>query len=100
MDDLLDPDPHRGGRRNYRNCMLHVLAAESKKCLLNFLQTEGEEKQLQSITDYRRLYHRTVLRSRSRGFLAGTGADLKFEPEPIFVGRLRHLFWQVKNKMI
>ena len=46
MDDLLDPDPHRGGRRNYRNCMLHVLAAESKKCLLNFLQTEGEEKQL------------------------------------------------------
>ena len=35
---------------------------------------------------------------RSRGFLAGTRADLKFElePEPIFLGRLRLLFWQVK----
>ena len=40
---------------------------------------------------------------RSRGFLAGAraGADLKFdlEPEPIFLGRLQLLFWQVKNEM-
>ena len=36
-----------------------------------------------------------VLRSRSQGFLAGAGADLKFDlvPEPIpILGRLRLLF--------
>ena len=92
MDDLLDPDPHRGGRRNYRNCMLHVLAAESKKCLLNFLQTEGEEKQLQSITDYRRVLDCRIYRLQRQigrrgyttGQCCGAGAEVFWlEPEPI-----------------
>ena len=37
---------------------------------------------------------------RSRGFLAGAGADLKFElqPEPIFLGRLRLLFFASEKR--
>ena len=43
-----------------------------------------------------------MLQGRSPDFLAGAGADLKFElePEPIFLGQLWLHFWQVKNKMI
>ena len=35
----------------------------------------------------------------SRGFLAGAGADLKFEPEPIFWVGSGSFFWLLKNKM-
>ena len=53
------------------------------------------------IQSYIHVVLHAVLRSRSRGFLARAGADLKFElePEPIFCVGFGSFFWQVKNEM-